>query len=91
MPPSARRFLVPGLDGATFDLLGPWMAAGELPFLRTLTERGMRAPLASVLPAETIPAPYCSAARLDPGRLGIYGFTEPDGGPGRSTIVSADA
>ncbi|MCI4339894.1 MAG: alkaline phosphatase family protein [Thermoplasmata archaeon] len=87
MTRSARRFLVLGLDGATFDLLDPWMAAGELPFLRSLTERGLRAPLASVLPAKTIPAWYSFATGLDPGRLGIYGFTEPDGGPGRSKIV----
>jgi predicted AlkP superfamily phosphohydrolase/phosphomutase len=87
MPRSARRFLVLGLDGATFDLLDPWMAAGELPFLRSLVDRGLRAPLASVLPAKTIPAWYSFATGLDPGHLGIYGFTEPDGGPGRSRIV----
>ena len=87
MPSNARRFLVLGLDGATFDLLDPWMAAGELPFLRSLAERGFRAPLASVFPAKTIPAWYSFATGLDPGRLGIYGFTEPDGGPGRSKIV----
>ena len=87
MTRSARRFLVLGLDGATFDLLDPWMAAGELPFLRSLTERGLRAPLESVLPAKTIPAWYSFATGLDPGRLGIYGFTEPDGGPGKSKIV----
>jgi predicted AlkP superfamily phosphohydrolase/phosphomutase len=89
MPRSARRFLVLGLDGATFDLLDPWMAAGELPFLRSLVERGHRAPLASVLPAKTIPAWYSFATGLDPGQLGIYGFTEPDGGPGKSRIIQS--
>jgi len=89
MPRSNRRFLVLGLDGATFDLLDPWMAAGELPFLRSLVARGTRAPLASVLPAKTIPAWYSFATGLDPGQLGIYGFTEPDGGPGKSRIVQS--
>jgi len=63
------------------------MAAGELPFLASLVARGLRAPLASVFPAKTIPAWYSFATGLDPGHLGIYGFTEPDGGPGRSKIV----
>jgi len=75
----ARRFLVLGLDGGTFDLLDPLMAAGELPFLKSLVHRGVRAPLRSVYPAKTIPAWYSFATGKDPGELGIFGFTEPDG------------
>jgi len=82
-----RRFLVLGLDGGTFDLLDPLMAAGELPFLKSLVHRGVRAPLRSVYPAKTIPAWYSFATGKDPGELGIFGFTEPDGGPGRSKLV----
>jgi len=40
-----------------------------------------------VYPAKTIPAWYSFATGKDPGELGIYGFTEPDGGPGRSKLV----
>jgi predicted AlkP superfamily phosphohydrolase/phosphomutase len=82
-----RRFLVLGLDGGTFDLLDPLMEAGELPFLSSLVHRGVRAPLRSVYPAKTIPAWYSFATGKDPGELGIFGFTEPDGGPGRSKLV----
>jgi predicted AlkP superfamily phosphohydrolase/phosphomutase len=82
-----RRVLVLGLDGATFDLLDPWFAAGELPYLKALASRGIRAPLTSVYPPKTIPAWYSFATGQDPGTLGIFGFTEPDGGPGRSKIV----
>ena len=82
-----RRFLVLGLDGGTFDLLDPLMAAGELPFLKSLVHRGIRAPLRSVYPAKTIPAWYSFATGKDPGELGIFGFTEPDGGPGGSKLV----
>ncbi len=84
-----RRFLVLGLDGGTFDLLDPLMKAGEMPFLRSLRERGFSAPLLSVYPAKTIPAWYSFATGLDPGSLGIFGFTEPDGGPGKSRIVQS--
>ncbi len=76
-----------GLDGGTFRLLNPLMAAGELPFLRSLVERGVSAPLMSVYPSKTIPAWYSFATGLDPGTLGIFGFTEPNGGPGKSRLV----
>ena len=63
------------------------MEAGELPFLRSLVQRGISAPLMSVYPSKTIPAWYSFATGLDPGALGIFGFTEPDGGPGKSRLV----
>jgi len=87
MAAPTRRFLILGLDGGTFDLLDPLMEAGELPFLRSLVDRGVRAPLTSVYPAKTIPAWYSCATGRDPGELGIYGFTEPTGGPGQSKLV----
>lgn len=82
-----RRFLILGLDGGTFDLLDPLMEAGELPYLSSLVHRGVRAPLRSVYPAKTIPAWYSFATGKDPGELGIFGFTEPDGDPARSRLV----
>ena len=82
-----RRFLVLGLDGGTFDLLDPLMAAGELPFLKSLVHQGVRAPLRSVYPAKTIPAWYSFATGRDPGELGVFGFAEPTGEPGRSSLV----
>ncbi|MCI4368674.1 MAG: alkaline phosphatase family protein [Thermoplasmata archaeon] len=87
MPQQRRRFLVLGLDGGTFDLLDPLMRAGHLPFLGRLASKGLRAPLASVYPPKTIPAWYSFATGQDPGALGIFGFTEPNGGPGKSRIV----
>ncbi len=85
--PPKHRFLVIGLDGGTFRLLDPLLQAGELPFLRSLIQRGVSGPLISVYPSKTIPAWYSFATGLDPGTLGIYGFTEPDGGPGKSRLV----
>lgn len=88
MSAPVRRFLILGLDGGTFDLLDPLMEAGELPFLRSMVNRGVRAPLTSVYPAKTIPAWYSFATGRDPGELGIYGFTEPTANPGESKLVS---
>jgi predicted AlkP superfamily phosphohydrolase/phosphomutase len=87
MPTPSPRVLVLGLDGGTFDLFDPWIRRGEFPFLSSLMERGFRAPLRSVFPAKTIPAWYSFATGQDPGALGIFGFTEPNGGPGKSRIV----
>lgn len=89
MGPARRRFLVIGLDGGTFDLLDPLMDAGEMPYLRQLATDGLRAPLRSVYPPKTIPAWYSLATGQDPGGLGIFGFTEPDGGPGKSKLVQS--
>ncbi len=87
MPRAHQRFLVLGLDGGTFRLLDPLMQAGDLPFLSGLARSGLKAPLESVYPAKTIPAWYSFATGRDPGQLGIFGFMEPDGGPGRSHLV----
>ncbi len=87
MSPTSRRFLVLGLDGGTFRVLDPLIAAGELPFLGRLAREGLSATLNSVYPPKTIPAWYSFATGLDPGALGIFGFTEPDGGPGKSRLV----
>jgi predicted AlkP superfamily phosphohydrolase/phosphomutase len=84
-----RRYLVLGLDGGTFDLLDPLMAAGELPFLKSLVQRGARATLRSVYPAKTIPAWYSFATGQDPGELGIFGFTEPGDAPGHSKLIQS--
>ena len=84
---SSHRFLVLGLDGGTFQLLNPLLEAGELPFLQSLRQRGVSAPLLSVYPSKTIPAWYSFATGLDPGALGIFGFTEPNGEPGKSRLV----
>jgi predicted AlkP superfamily phosphohydrolase/phosphomutase len=84
-----RRVLVLGLDGGTFDLLDPLFAAGELPYLRSLVQKGTRAPLRSVYPAKTIPAWYSFATGRDPGELGVYGFAEPTSEPGCSRLIES--
>jgi len=63
------------------------MRAGELPFLASVAARGARATAQSVYPAKTIPAWYSFATGRDPGELGVFGFMEPDGGPGLSHFV----
>jgi predicted AlkP superfamily phosphohydrolase/phosphomutase len=77
--PAARsKVVVIGLDGATFDLLNPWLAAGELPNLKGLMDRGVWGPLTSVYPIISPVAWTCATTGVNPGKHGIYGFERPD-------------
>src|SRR5579883_3005842 len=68
--------LVIGLDGATLDLVGPWVAAGVLPHLGALMARGAWARLRSTLPPATFPAWTSLVTGTNPGRHGVLDFTE---------------
>lgn len=50
------RVFVIGLDGATFDLLDPWIRAGHLPTIGHLIESGISGELESTYPPLTGPA-----------------------------------
>ena len=52
----ANKVLVIGLDGATCDVLRPWMAEGRLPNLRRLMENGASGELESTFPPLTAAA-----------------------------------
>jgi predicted AlkP superfamily phosphohydrolase/phosphomutase len=66
--------LVIGLDGATWRLLAPWARAGRLPALATLMARGTWGPLASTVPALTLPAWSSFMTGKNPGGHGVYAF-----------------
>jgi len=69
-----RRAFVVGLDGATFDLVEPWVAAGKLPTFRRLMAEGCWGSLQSVIPPLTMPAWATFLTGLFPGRHGVYSF-----------------
>src|SRR3990172_11238490 len=48
-----KKAMVIGLDGATYDLLVPWMREGRLPHLRRLYDTGARGGLHTVIPPAT--------------------------------------
>lgn len=74
------RVLVIGIDGATFDLIGPWAEAGDLPNLARLMEEGAHGPLESTLPPVTSPAWPTFATGRNPGKHGVFDFIRPMGG-----------
>ncbi|MFB3882308.1 MAG: alkaline phosphatase family protein [Armatimonadota bacterium] len=66
--------LVVGLDGASFRLIGPWLAAGELPCLSRLWREGVRGPLESVTPPLSPEAWSTFMTGKHPGLHGVMNF-----------------
>ncbi len=75
-----NRVLVIGIDGGTFDLIGPWAAEGHLPNLARLMQEGSYGPLESTLPPVTSPAWPSFATGKNPGKHGVFDFIQPMGG-----------
>ncbi|MCS6845766.1 MAG: alkaline phosphatase family protein [Caldilineales bacterium] len=68
------RGLVIGLDGATFDLLRPFIAHGWLPHLQAATQRGAAGVLRSTVPPLTAPAWGTFLTGVNPGKHGVFSF-----------------
>ncbi len=73
------KLLILGIDGATFDLILPWVEAGYLPNLARLIRGGMHADLASTLPPVTSPAWPTFMTGCNPGKHGVFDFIQPSG------------
>jgi len=70
-----RRVIVIGLDGATFDILQPWMEAGHLPVLKRLMDQGASGPLRSTIHPLTACAWNSFITGVNPGKHGVFDFT----------------
>src|SRR5439155_5222514 len=69
-----RKALIIGLDGATWDVIDPLLAKGELPHIGRLVERGVRAHLRSTIPPVTAAAWPSIVTGMNPGMHGIFRF-----------------
>ena len=74
MKQRVERVLIVGLDGATLDLVQPWVRQGHLPVLADLMQRGSYGPLRSVYPVLSSAAWSSFMTGLNPGKHGIYDF-----------------
>jgi predicted AlkP superfamily phosphohydrolase/phosphomutase len=70
------KVLIIGLDGATFELIKPWVAAGQLPTFKHLLAGGTHADLESTIPPITPPAWTSFMTGMNPGKHGVFNFTE---------------
>ena len=69
--------LVLGLDGATYDLMLPWIDQGYLPALGNLIGRGAWSRLESTIPPHTPCAWSSFMTGKNPGKHGLFDFAEP--------------
>lgn len=69
-----RKVIIIGLDGATFEVLEPWMAAGHLPHLQAMRAAGVSGPLRSCVPPVTAPAWTSFMTGKNPGKHGVFDF-----------------
>lgn len=70
----STKVIVIGLDGATWDLIKPWVKEGVLPNIKKLLEDGVHSELASTLPSSTGPAWTSIITGKNPGKHGIFDF-----------------
>ncbi len=69
------RVFIIGWDGATFDLIEPWVAEGKLPNIAAVLKNGAHGELRSTLPPMTFPAWSSFMTGKNPAKHGIYDFT----------------
>ncbi|MBI2431305.1 MAG: alkaline phosphatase family protein [Candidatus Hydrogenedentes bacterium] len=69
-----RRIMVIGLDGATWNILRPRMAAGQMPNLKRLVEAGASGEMDSIFPPETPAAWPSFMTGKNPGKHGAFDF-----------------
>jgi len=81
------HLLIVGLDGATFDLIEPWL--DELPTLARLMASGSWGRLRSTVPPATFPAWTSLMTGVNPGRHGIFDFTQRLPGTYRLEFINA--
>jgi predicted AlkP superfamily phosphohydrolase/phosphomutase len=78
MSSSTNRLVIIGLDGATFDLIQPWVAAGDLPNLQRLMTEGSWGPLESVVHPFTAQAWTSMVTGAQQGKHRVFDFWERD-------------
>jgi len=66
------KLIVIGLDGASFELIDPWIEEGALPNIAKIKQAGVWADMESVLPPVTSPNWKCYSTGKNPGKLGIF-------------------
>ena len=68
------RVFVVGWDGATFDLIRPWIEERKLPTVRRLMDHGVQGPLRSTIPPWSFQAWTSFMTGKNPGKHGVYDF-----------------
>jgi len=70
----SKKVLFIGLDGATFDVLDPFMDQGLMPRLKSFTEEGVRGLLETAIPPITPTAWVSWMTGKNPGKHAVFEF-----------------
>ncbi len=73
----SSKVFVLALDGATFDLIRPWAAAGKLPLFAQLMQESAWGEIESTTPPITPVAWLTFVTGKNPGKHGVYNFFDP--------------
>ena len=71
-----RKLRVVGVDGATLDLIEPWVKEGKLPVMAEIMANGVFGELRSAIPAISSPCWSSFITGNNPGKHGIFDFTQ---------------
>jgi predicted AlkP superfamily phosphohydrolase/phosphomutase len=85
------KVLVIGLDGATFDLMRPWVEQGRLPTFARLMREGTWGEMRSTIPPVTAPAFTSFMAGKNPGKTGVFHFIQPMTGSYEIRYINASS
>ena len=72
------RLAIIGLDGASFNYLGPILKSGAIPNFQRLINKGVGSDCLSTIPPLTPPAWSTMLTGVNPGKHGIFDFLQPD-------------
>ncbi len=87
--PGHHPLVVIGVDGATWDVIDPLVAAGELPALASLIQRGARSDLVTLPPMVSPLAWTTYATGLFPREHNILDYTYPYVGEARHPVEAS--
>ncbi|HKG22182.1 MAG TPA: alkaline phosphatase family protein, partial [Blastocatellia bacterium] len=77
------KILIIGLDAATMDLIEPWSEAGKLPAISSVMREGVSSRFLSTPNMHSASAWTSILTGLNPGRHGLYVFSDRDFATGR--------
>ncbi len=75
---SDKQVILIGIDGATLDLIIPWIDEGKLPTFAKIKNEGVHGTLRSTTPYYSAPAWVSMVTGVQPGKHGIYDFFRTD-------------
>jgi predicted AlkP superfamily phosphohydrolase/phosphomutase len=85
----ARKAIAIGVDGGSFRVINPLMAAGHLPNFARLAAEGARSTLTSTIPPLTPPAFASSMTGKNPGKHNIFDFARVPRDGYRRTVINS--